>query len=99
MQSRAKFTTERENFSYYIPTKYTVYLVCGFTEWFVKFPDSSTWDSDLDFYGYTELVDAKITECYMLDENEQETEVEYKSLNTDVKQEIERQLDQLIIEG
>lgn len=66
---------------------------------FIKPPDSSTWDSDLDYYGYTELTNAEITECYILDENENEIKVEYSSLDADVKQEIERQLDQLIIEG
>jgi len=68
---------------------------------FVKPPDYSTWDSDYDFYGYTEVRDINIINIFTEDENGEigETiEVQFSQLSKQVQKEIEAALDVLVLE-
>jgi hypothetical protein len=68
---------------------------------FVKPPDYSTWDSDYDYYGYTEIRDIKIINIFTEDENGEigETiEVQYSQLSKQVQKEIDTALDVLVLQ-
>jgi hypothetical protein len=68
---------------------------------FVKPPDYATWDSDYDFYGYTEVQNIKIINIFTEDENGEigETiEVQFSQLSKQVQKEINAALDVLVLE-
>jgi len=68
---------------------------------FVKPADYDTWDSDYDFYGYTEVQNIKIINIFTEDENGEigETiEVQYSQLSKQVQKEIDTALDVLVLE-
>jgi hypothetical protein len=48
------------------------YLVEVSIELSTKTPDHTTWDSDWDYYGYTEVLDWKVLTTHVLNEETQE---------------------------
>ena len=89
---------QQENYLYEIEIHEQVYSVEVDVIWFIKPPDSSTLDSDQDFYGYTEIIDTDIVKIYTEDENQVVIEVEYNQLSDAVQKEINAALDVLIME-
>ena len=50
-----------ETFTYEIETTDNYYDVTVDVEFYIKAPDYSTYDSDLDYYGFTEVLNLNIT--------------------------------------
>lgn len=89
---------QQENYLYEIEINEKIYSIEVDVTWFIKPADSSTWDSDQDFYGYTEVIDTDIVKIYTEDENQSVIEVEYTELSEEVQKEINAALDVLILE-
>lgn len=91
---------QQENYSYEIEINEKIYSIEVDVTWFIKPADSSTWDSDQDFYGYTEIIDTDIVKilCESENENQDVIEVEYSQLSDVVQKEIIAALDVLILE-
>lgn len=90
--------TTIEQYLYEIEVNNIDYSVQVDVKLFVKPPDYNTYDSDLDFEGYTEILDIKVLKVYSEDENGNENEVEFKLLSEEVQKEINAALDVLILE-
>lgn len=93
---KTKQTRAKQQFTYEIETDENQYSVQVDITFFIKFPDHSTWDSDYDYYGYTEIVDTEIISILLVDENSNETEVEFKKLPEDEQKRIQVILDEFI---
>ena len=50
-----------ETFTYSIETTNNYYEVTVDVKFYIKAPDTSSWDSDQDYYGYTDVLDVDIT--------------------------------------
>lgn len=50
-----------ETFTYEIETTENYYDVTVDVKFYIKAPDRSSWDSDMDFMGYTDVLDVDIT--------------------------------------
>lgn len=85
-----------EQYLYEIEVNNIDYSVQVDVKLFVKPPDYNTYDSDLDFEGYTEILDVKITSISLLDENSDETEVEFSQLPSDDRHQLWCILQELI---
>ena len=89
-------TTEQQ--THEIEVNNNIYSVQVDVTLFVKPPDYSTWDSDYDYYGYTEVLDIKIINIFTEDESGVETEVQFSQLSKQVQKEINTALDVLVLE-
>ncbi len=89
-------TTEQQ--THEIRVNNNTYSVHADVTLFVKPPEYDTWDSDYDYYGYTEIQDVKITNIFTEDENGNETELEYSKLSSELQKEITTALDVLVLE-
>lgn len=97
-------TTEQH--TYEIEVNDVDYSVQVDVKLFIKPPDYSTYDSDYDFEGYTEILDVKILKVYSedtnpkdsdSDENGNENEVEFKLLSEELQDKFYAVLDNLVI--
>jgi len=91
-----EMTTEQH--TYDIRINNCTYSVCVDVTVFVKPPDYDTWDSDYDYYGYTEVVRVRIINILTEDENGIETDVEFSQLSKQVQKEIDAALDVLALQ-
>lgn len=98
--------TTIEQYLYEIEVNNIDYSVQVDVKLFVKPPDYSTYDSDLDFEGCTEILDIKILKVYSedtnpkdsdSDENGNENEVEFKLLSKELQDKFYEVLDNLVI--
>ena len=92
-----KYTTTEQH-TYEIELNDKTYSVLVNVGLFVKPPDYDTWDSDYDFFGYTEVNNIKITNIFTEDENGIETEVEFSQLSKQLQKEIDAALDVLVLQ-
>ncbi len=88
-------TTEQH--TYVIEVNNNTYSVQVDVELFDKTPDYTTWDSDYDFWGYTEVLEIKITKVYSEDENGGENELEFKLLSEELQDKFYAVIDNLVI--
>lgn len=86
-----------EQYLYEIEVNDIDYSVQVDVKLFIKPPDYNTYDSDLDFQGYTEILDIKILKVYSEDENGNENEVEFKLLSKELQDKFYAVLDNLVI--
>ena len=92
-------TTEQQTYEIEVNNK--TYSVQVDVTLFVKPPDYSCFDSDLDHLGYTEVENIKIMNIfteYEKGEIGETIEVEFSQLSSEVQKEIEAALDVLVLE-
>lgn len=85
--------TATHNRQYYVDVMDNHYGVYADVTSFIKPANYSTWDSEIDYYGYTEIQDVKITNIFVEDENGNEIELEYSKLSSELQKEITTALD------
>lgn len=56
-----------QNYTYEIPYMDSQYMIELQVKFFVKPPDYGTWDSDWDYYGYTEVLDLQMISSHKWD--------------------------------
>lgn len=88
-------TTEQH--TYEIEVNDNNYSVQVDVKLFIKPPDYNTYDSDLDFEGYQEILDVKITSVISIDENGNENEVEFKLFSKELQDKFYVVIDGLVI--
>ena len=91
-----KYYTQEKDVVFYIEIEDIIYTVYCTIKEYVQPPDYSSWESDIDYFGYTEVLDYKITE---IDQEEPENfiklgldEETHRIINTEVKHRIEKGL-------
>jgi hypothetical protein len=93
--------TTTEQHTYEIELNDKTYSVQVDVTLFVKPADYTTWCSDYDFYGYTEVQNINIINIFTEDENGEigETiEVQFSQLSKQVQKEIDTALDVLVLQ-
>ena len=71
-----------ETFTYEIETTNNYYDVTVDVEFYIKAPDSSSWDSDQDYLGYTDVLDVDITRIERYSEDGESTVVLISELSS-----------------
>ena len=61
-------------------------------------PDYSTWDSDIDYYGYTEVTDIREIDIKRFDENGDFVSIDVDSLSEKDKEKLLAELEAVAIE-
>jgi len=92
---------QQENYLYEIEINEKIYSIQVDVTVFVKPADYDTWDSDYDFYGYTEVQNIKIINIFTEDENGgigETIEVQFSQLSKQLQKEIDAALDVLVLQ-
>ena len=85
-----------ETFTYSIETTNNYYDVTVDVEFYIQAPDYSTYDSDLDYYGFTEVLNLNITNIERYSEDGESTVVLISELSQVELDEIRDKLDACI---
>ena len=85
-----------ETFTYSIETTDNYYDVTVDVKFYIKAPDRDSWDSDMDFMGYTDVLDVDITRIERYSEDGESTVVSFSELSGIELDEIRAKLDDCI---
>ncbi len=93
-----KQQTLKQQFPYLVETENS-YIITVLITFYIQAPDYTSWDSDYDYYGFTEIVDAEIINVLIYDEKTgKDIEVQFNQLSKDEQQKIKVIIDGLIKE-
>ena len=82
-----------ETFTYSIETTDNYYDVTVDVKFYIRAPDYSSWDSDQDYAGYTDVLDVDITRIERYSEDGESTVVSFSELSPVELDEIRAKLD------
>lgn len=85
-----------ETFTYSIETADNYYDVTVDVKFYIQAPDYDSWASDMDFYGFTDVLDVDITNIERYSEDGESTSISISELSGVELDEIRAKLDVLI---